>query len=45
VIVSPRERDRFDDFVLWPVQPDEGQVRAFAEQVAPAVREALGASA
>ncbi|HEY4279786.1 MAG TPA: LLM class flavin-dependent oxidoreductase [Conexibacter sp.] len=42
-LIGLRERARYDDFVFWPVQSDEGQVRAFAEQVAPAVRQALTA--
>ena len=36
---------RQDTFILWPNGPDaEGQITAFAEEVAPAVRAAVGAS-
>lgn len=35
---------RFDAFVLWPDEPDEHQIRRFAEEVAPAVRERLAAA-
>jgi alkanesulfonate monooxygenase SsuD/methylene tetrahydromethanopterin reductase-like flavin-dependent oxidoreductase (luciferase family) len=34
----------FDSFILWPAQEEEGQLRAFAEQVAPAVRDAVAAA-
>lgn len=34
----------FDSFVLWPAAEDDAQLRAFAEQVAPGVREAVEAA-
>lgn len=33
---------RFDGFVFWPAGDPEGQTRRFGEEVAPAVREAVG---
>lgn len=34
---------RWDGFILWPTEPGTRQIRIFAEEVAPAVREAVAA--